>query len=94
MLISIVTIGAAVLAVLAIVVGRLEGRSQRAAWRRIADERRTLAEMWRRLYEQIEALAEEERELSAWEGQLIAAAECGQCPACELRRRRGERPAG
>ena len=94
MLIFIIATGTAVLTGLAVLVGRLDGRSQRAAWRRIAEERRELAEMRHRLAEQIEALAEEGRELWEWEGQLIAAAECGSCPACELRRRRGERPAG
>lgn len=91
--ISIVIVGGVVLAGLGVLIGLIDARSQRSAWSRIAAERRALAEREHELNERTEALADEARELWEWEGQLIAAAEQGGCAACELRRRRRERPA-
>ena len=94
MLIAVVIAGGMAVVGLAVVIGYLEGHAQRAAWSTIAARRRALAEREQNLDERAEALAEEARELWEWEGQLIAAAECGGCPVCEMRRRRGDRPVG
>ena len=93
MLISVIIVGTVVLVGLAVAIGRVEGGAQDSAWRRIAHERHSLAEQRRLLDGQVEVLAEKERELWAWETQLVAATESAGCPICELRRRRGERPA-
>jgi hypothetical protein len=94
MLMDVIVVGLVTLAVLAVLVGSVDECSQRGAWRKIAKERRALAECEIRLEDRARALAEEARELWDWEGQLIAAAECGGCPACELRRRRRDGPGG
>lgn len=93
MLSAVAILGVLVLAGLAITVGVLDSRSQRAGWDRLAAQRRLQAARNLALDEREEALAEEGRELWDWEGQLIRAAEHNGCPACELRRQRGERPA-
>jgi Tfp pilus assembly protein PilV len=92
MLVSTIVVGVAVLAGLAIAIGRIQGGAQDAAWRRIAQRRRELADRSRLLDRQAEALGEKERELWAWETELVAAAAGRDCPVCELRRGRGERP--
>lgn len=91
---SIAVVGLLALVGLAGIIGLTESGSLRSAWVRIATERRSLAEHARMLDEREEALAEEGRRLYEWEGQLIRTAESGRCPACELRRRHGDRPAG
>ncbi|SDH05995.1 hypothetical protein [Pseudonocardia oroxyli] len=89
---SIAVGGGVLLGILAVLIGLADGFSQRSAWNRIAAERKALDEREQALDERSESLADEARELWSWEGQLIAAAEHGGCAACELRRRRGERP--
>lgn len=71
--------GMSVLIGLALLVGALEGRAQREAWRRIAAERR--------------AIGHTRRELLEWEAGLIRAAESGNCPRCRLQRIDGVDPA-
>lgn len=94
MLIWVIVVGCLVLVGLAVAVGLSERRAQDAAWRRIADGRRLLAERSRRLDEQAAALVEQERGIWAREARLVAATQAGECPVCALRRRRGEQPAG
>jgi hypothetical protein len=74
----------------AVAVG-IESGSQGAGWRGIAAGRHELTVIGRRLDERADALAAKRRELHEWEDQLIAAAACGSCPACELCRQRGGR---
>jgi hypothetical protein len=93
MLSAVAIVGTFVLIGLAVTVGVLDGRSRRAGWSRLADQRRRQSARSRALDEREEALAAESRELWEWEGQLIRAAEGGGCAVCELRRQRGERPA-
>ena len=93
MLIWVIGGGVAALVGLAIAVGRIDGGAQEAAWRHIAAERRDLAEQRSLLDDDAAALAEKERELWHWEAQLVAAVQSEGCPVCQLRRRRGERPA-
>lgn len=93
MSIVVIVTGGLVLIGLAVIVGVMDGRSQRNAWKRLAEQRRLQNLRDQALDAREEALAEEGRELWEWEGQLIRAAEYGGCPACEIRRQRGERPA-
>lgn len=93
MLLTVALTGTFVLIGLAIVVGNLEARAQRTAWADIATRRRQQVDRDHALDEREASLAEESRELFRWESQLVQATEHQGCPACELRRIRGQRPA-
>lgn len=66
--VAVAVIGIVILLGLGVVVGRLEARAQRAAWVRIAGQRRELADLERHLVEQRAMLLD-------WESALVEESE-------------------